>query len=66
MPVFLRVPGFQIKQKDDHEYSLTIYDYLGREVKNLMKNQGMPSGRHDVIWDGKNNSGEEVASGIYS
>ncbi len=45
--------------------SLNIYDLSGKEVKQLITNQGSAMGGHEVIWNGKNNAGEEVASGIY-
>ena len=44
--------------------TLEIYDILGREVRKLvskLQNQG----RYKVRWDGKNNQGKEVSSGIY-
>jgi hypothetical protein len=43
---------------------LKIYDILGREVRTLI-NEQFPSGIHRVHWDGKNNSGITVASGVY-
>jgi hypothetical protein len=43
---------------------LVIYDILGRKVSTL-QNQMMASGSHEVIWNGKNSSGTDVASGIY-
>ncbi|MEO0293365.1 MAG: T9SS type A sorting domain-containing protein [candidate division WOR-3 bacterium] len=43
---------------------LTIYDFLGREIKALV--DGMrESSEQKVEWDGKNTQGEQVASGIY-
>ena len=44
--------------------SLTIYDLLGRKVKTLVS-EHVFSGYKSVLWDGKNNFGNEVASGIY-
>ena len=49
---------------DPSEVSLTIYDAHGRHIIN--KSLGFQhSGKHSVYWDGKNNIGERVASGIY-
>ncbi len=45
--------------------NLTIYNLHGKEVKRLLSNQGRTIGRHEVVWDGKNNAGKEVASGVY-
>jgi len=44
--------------------SLQIYDILGRKVKTLVSEQ-VSSGYKSVLWDGKNDAEEEVASGIY-
>ncbi|HEY9165514.1 MAG TPA: T9SS type A sorting domain-containing protein [Candidatus Kryptonia bacterium] len=43
---------------------VVIYDILGREVKTLVDDKQGP-GVHNVIWGGLNNSGQQVASGIY-
>ena len=43
---------------------ITIYDILGRKVS--IFNLGHQSGGYNTItWDGKDNSGKEVGSGIY-
>jgi uncharacterized delta-60 repeat protein len=44
--------------------TLQIYDVLGRKVKTLLS-ENLPSGYKSVIWDGKNDDGKEVASGVY-
>jgi hypothetical protein len=44
--------------------SLDIYDILGRKVRNLVS-ESMSSGYNSVLWDGTNDSGQDVASGIY-
>jgi hypothetical protein len=43
---------------------IKIYDILGREVKMVLSEQ-RGAGTHSVIWDGTNNAGQKVASGIY-
>jgi len=43
---------------------LTVYDMLGREVKQLV-NGSLAAGRHSVQWDGSNERGEKAASGVY-
>ena len=43
---------------------LTIYDMLGRKVRTLM-DEDHPPGWHQVTWDGRDESGRQVASGIY-
>ncbi len=44
--------------------SLKIYDVLGREVKTLV-NGVVPAGKHTISWDGTNNAGNKVSSGVY-
>ena len=44
--------------------TLKLYDMLGREVTTLVNEIGQP-GRHTAIWNGKNDRGETVSSGIY-
>ncbi len=44
--------------------SLTIYNVLGQRVKVLV-DEFQDSGRKSVIWDGHDDSGDEVATGIY-
>jgi len=44
--------------------NLTIYDLLGREVRKI--DVGIkPVGTYKVFWDGRNNVGQKVATGIY-
>jgi hypothetical protein len=43
---------------------LIVYDIAGRRVRVLAEG-GLPSGRHDVPWDGKDSDGRAVASGVY-
>ena len=44
--------------------SLNIYDILGRKVRTLVS-EHLSSGYKSVLWDGKNDSGKDAASGIY-
>jgi hypothetical protein len=44
--------------------SLVIYDVSGREVRRLVAGK-MPAGYHEVAWNGKNNKGAAVSSGMY-
>jgi len=43
---------------------LVIYDVLGYQVRTLVDDQFGP-GMHVVNWDGRNNAGEMVSSGVY-
>ena len=44
---------------------LSIHDLRGRRVRDLLGRQALPSGRHRVAWDGTDDAGGEVASGVY-
>ena len=43
---------------------LSVYDTLGRIVRGLANGDSKP-GLHTVVWNGRDNSGREVASGTY-
>lgn len=43
---------------------LGVYDLLGQRVRNLVKAE-MESGDHRVVWDGRNEAGQDVSSGVY-
>jgi len=43
---------------------LVIYDASGRRVRGLV-NGALPAGGHEAIWDGKDDRGRPVASGVY-
>ena len=45
--------------------SLKIYNTLGQEVRTLINKQEYLEGSHTVQWDGKDNDGNQVASGVY-
>ncbi len=44
--------------------TLAIYDVHGRRVRTLV-NEYQPAGVHTVVWDGRDNAGMKVASGVY-
>lgn len=43
---------------------LSIFDMSGRLVRKLVDSE-LPPGRHAALWNGKNEAGREVASGVY-
>ena len=43
---------------------MSIYNIKGQEIRQL-RNTYTPKGEGEIIWDGKNNDGRIVASGIY-
>ncbi|MEE9553755.1 MAG: S8 family serine peptidase [candidate division Zixibacteria bacterium] len=46
------------------EVHLAVYDLLGREVNTLVSTTLEP-GNHQMEWDGSDNKGDDVASGVY-
>jgi len=49
---------------EDAEVTLSIYNVRGQRIRTLV-NETMTSGTHDVIWDGTDDRGASVASGVY-
>lgn len=43
---------------------INVYNLKGQRVKSLM-HTSLPEGKHSVVWDGKDDSGKAVGSGIY-
>ena len=54
--------AYQIPQQGPTR--LSIYNMSGQPVVHLV-DEVQPAGSHQVSWDGKNNRGEAVASGVY-
>jgi len=44
---------------------VVVYDQLGRVVRTLVNNDQRVAGYHTIVWDGRDDSGLAVASGIY-
>ena len=44
--------------------SIEIYDILGQRVKTLVSDE-MNAGTYSVVWNGQDDAGREVASGVY-
>ena len=44
---------------------LVIYNTLGQKVRTLIANATLKSGNHQILWDGKNEAGLAVSSGVY-
>lgn len=55
---------FEFSMPNAGEARGAIYDLLGRKVKTIADRQ-FTAGTHTVVWDGKNESGRVVGSGIY-
>lgn len=46
------------------DVTLEVYDIMGRVVATLV-NEPRSAGYHKVTWDGRNNAGQTVSSGVY-
>jgi len=49
---------------ENGQVNLTIYDQLGRQVKTLV-NQSQTAGEYQVQWDGRDDNGRLMSSGLY-
>jgi flagellar hook assembly protein FlgD len=47
-----------------NQVKVEIYDVLGQKVKTLI-NQPQNSGMHQVVWNGRDENGNSVSSGVY-
>ena len=54
--------SFSLDKKASTE--LRIYNSAGQQVRKLI-NEILFSGEHKVLWDGKDDQGKSLASGIY-
>jgi flagellar hook assembly protein FlgD len=48
----------------DNQASLVIYDVRGRRVAELL-NESLTAGDHEVMWNGKTDTGEPAPAGVY-
>ncbi len=55
---------FDVPAHAGNSLSLTIYDVRGRRVRILMHEEIAP-GSYTIHWDGRDNHGEHVPSGVY-
>jgi len=53
---------YDLKQNTD--VLIIVYDMLGREVRTVI-NETQNAGYKNVVWDGTNNSGKQVSTGVY-
>lgn len=63
---FVDKTNFKFELPSQDWVTLEIYDVLGRKVKTLLKDVGLSKGVHNWLeWDGTDENGNKVASGIY-
>ena len=54
--------GFRLMRSSDVE--IEIFNLLGQKVKTLVSEK-LPAGEHRLVWDGTNDAGDILSSGIY-
>jgi hypothetical protein len=47
------------------DVTIKIYNLAGQEVNTLVNNENQSPGSKQVVWDGRDSNGHQVASGIY-
>ncbi|MBC8423106.1 family 16 glycosylhydrolase [bacterium] len=45
--------------------NLTIYDVAGERIQTLLAAESAEAGRHEVVWNGRDETGRVVAAGVY-
>lgn len=55
----------QFSLPSENKVSLIIHDITGQEIRNLVDHDVMGGGKYTVDWDGTDNFGNKVTSGIY-
>ena len=50
--------------KESGKVRINIYNLKGQLVRQLLDTE-LPAGRHQIVWNGKDNQGRSVSSGIY-
>lgn len=61
---FLGTVQFLLRLSGNVNVSLAIYDVRGRELRKLLEGASEP-GIRTLVWDGRDDTGAEVAAGIY-
>jgi flagellar hook assembly protein FlgD len=59
--ITIDIPG---ERGEKQPVNLMIYDIRGRHVKTLI-NSELEAGIHRIVWDGRNERGQRVSSGVY-
>jgi len=53
---------FELKKSEN--VLISVYNILGKEIKILI-NENLPTGEHIIQWDGKDNKGSPLSSGVF-
>ncbi len=57
--------SIMISLEEDANVDLIIYNLLGEEITRLAHNDHRPAGYYNFIWNGRNNLGDKVSTGVY-
>ncbi|MEK7314773.1 MAG: PKD domain-containing protein [Candidatus Eisenbacteria bacterium] len=49
----------------DGPMSARLFDIRGRRVKTILRGEAMRAGRHDLVFEARDDGGESLASGVY-
>lgn len=55
----------EVTLAEDTEVQVEIFNQLGQKVKILTPKQFLTTGRHPLVWDGKNVQNQKISPGIY-
>jgi Tol biopolymer transport system component len=55
----------QFSLKTAGKVNLSVYNAAGQKIRELVPNAVMTPGVHHVLWDGRDDSGRPVSSGVY-
>jgi hypothetical protein len=61
---FAETTGLAFRLPAESAVSVDVFDVNGRQVRSLVS-QTYPAGEHLLSWDGRNDQGQSVGSGIY-
>ena len=50
--------------QEESETELSIYNIKGQRIKSLLNDQ-ITAGEHSIVWNGKDDAGKKVSSGVY-
>jgi hypothetical protein len=62
---FHRVTQLSYSLQRRQRVDIAVFDVSGRLVRNLVTHRLMEPGYYKVVWDGRNETGSRVASGVY-
>lgn len=57
--------NFTYKLTEDADVEIKIYTLSGKLIRTLKNASGLPDYNYSTIWDGKDQDGDQVASGVY-